>query len=109
MNGTNAGSLAVLANMFSVSNNAPIAGTLSVTGKSMFYGTLTTVNGGSAKFTVDASGNVSPPGLIPLTTPLALFVNGVTALTCSFAVPTPVTGTTYQEYLKPVVRCMEES
>ena len=30
----------------------------------------------------------------------ASFVNGATALTSSFAVPTTVTGTTYQEYLK---------
>ena len=129
VSGRNTGSLGVLANTFSVSNNASISstfgvtgltslvnavlsgslgvtgltslgnGTLSVTGNSRFYGALNTESGGLVKSTVDTLGNVSTPGSLTLMTPPALFANGATALTCSFAVPTTVTGMMYQEYL----------
>ena len=57
-------------------------------------------SGGLPKFKVDASGNVSPPGSLTLTTPASLFVNCTASLICSLAVPTFVTGTTYQEFLQ---------
>ena len=70
--GTNTATLTVTANTLSFSTNASITGTLGVTdlpslvnvflsgaltvnGNSTFYGTLTTVNGGLNKCTVDSS------------------------------------------------------
>ena len=74
-NGTNTGTLGVLANTFSISNNATIGGTLTVTGKSSLVGSVT------------------------LPTPAASFVNGATSLDINFAITSPVAGTTYQEFL----------
>ena len=73
--GTNTGTLGVLANTFSVSNNATIGGTLTVTGNSSLVGNLT------------------------LPTPAASFVNNATSLDINFSIASPVAGTTYQEFM----------
>ena len=74
-NGTNTGTLGVLANTFSVSNNTTIGGTLTVTGNSSLIGPVS------------------------LPTPAASFVNGATSLDVNFSIASPVAGTTYQEFM----------
>ena len=126
--------MGVLANTFTVSNNATIAGTLGVTGltslvsaalsgslsvtgltslgtgtysgtlsvsgNSTVYGTLSTSSGGSNKFVVDNSGNISTPGSLTLTTPIASYVTGGTALSSTFSVATTSSEISYHQYFK---------
>ena len=76
------------------------SGTLSVSGNSTVYGTLSTSSGGSNKFVVDNSGNISTPGSLTITTPIASYVTGGTALTSTFSVATTSTGISYHQYFK---------